>query len=86
MRCKTHLKADNLLTFALKSGGIVTGIYITVLAFMHPDSTNAVYTGIFGVIVAIVCAQNVMRLFAAMFRKINEQKACKTDKNATAAP
>jgi uncharacterized membrane protein HdeD (DUF308 family) len=72
---KNHktIKAEELLTFAMWCGAIVTGIYMFAAAFrlgrQAGEETNGLYLGIFGVYLVLVSVQKVLEMLKRLLIK-----------------
>ncbi|HWY23070.1 MAG TPA: hypothetical protein VNX26_17730 [Candidatus Acidoferrum sp.] len=65
---KKRLTIDSVAMFALLCAGIVTGVYLVIGAFKVHDR-NSLYSGVFGVGLAVVSAQKVILRFEAVCRR-----------------
>ena len=72
---KNHktIRAEELLTFAMWSGAIVTGIYMFTSAFrlgrQAGEETNGLYLGIFGIYLVLLSIQKVREMLKRLLLK-----------------
>lgn len=68
-----HLKADDLLTFAMWCAATVTGVFAFVGAFplskQPGEETNGIYVGIFGLCLTWLSAQRAVAIVRGLFPK-----------------
>src|SRR5579859_7755784 len=82
LRCKKHLKYDDLMWIGLMCAAVITGVFITIGAFKSATSSNAVYTGLLGITVSLVSAQKIITLFKGVLRKAESRKCAKAGDDA----
>lgn len=73
LKVAKHLKADDLLTFALWCAATVTGVFAFVAAFplskQQGEETNGLYVGIFGLCLTWLSAQRAVAMVRGLFPK-----------------